>query len=75
MKYYVLLTALGKYRTGDIFNFNAKHALMAELDFKEQRDVWWEETTREQAKANGHYFVLDGKITNFTDLELVKAMH
>lgn len=75
MKYYVLLTTMGKYRAGDIFNFNAKNMLMSELDFKMQRDVWWEEVTREEAKEKGHYFVLEGKIKNFSDLDLIRAMH
>lgn len=75
MKYYILMTKVDGYTVGDIFNFNAKHALMAKLDFFTQRRIEWEECSRDAAKLNGHFFLLDGKITNFNDLPLVRLMH
>jgi hypothetical protein len=75
MKYYKLLTKIAAYEVGTIFNFNAKHLLMSELDFTLQREVLWEETTKEEAIYNSHYFVDGDRLVNFGDLDLVRLMH
>lgn len=75
MKYYILMTKIEGYTVGDIFNFNAKHMLMSQLSFAEQRNVLWEETTKEEAIYNSHYFVEGDRLVNFGDLDLVRLMH
>lgn len=75
MKYYVLLTEVNGYKVLDIFNFNAKHALMSQLDFFTQRRIEWEEVSRDAAKLNGHYFLLDGKITSMDEFPVTQMVN
>ena len=42
MKYFKLMTSIGEFNAGTIFLFHAKHAMMAQLSFQEQRHVLWE---------------------------------
>jgi hypothetical protein len=59
MKYYRLAKDCFEFKAGSIFNFNAKHLLMAQLSFAEQRNVLWEEATANDAMMNS-YFGADG---------------
>lgn len=72
MKYYKLMTNFGQYKVGTIFNFKAKHFLMSQLSFKDQRTILWENASREEAMANSYNYTLNNQIVTFNDNEFYK---
>jgi hypothetical protein len=59
VKYYKLMTDTILINKGGIFTFEAKHKIMSEMSFEEQRCALWVEVTKETADAEGVFTLKD----------------